>query len=232
MAPDAIIKVLVQYIPRLLQLIAAPRAFFREHDPNADNAVTAALTFLLFSIVIAFAIRLPFATDEGGGWGQLPVMLVYYSAIAVTLGCVAWLVQHLFGGKAPLPGHVVVFSYFAGLSVLVFSLSTVIAKTLIRMRDGERAPEIEAYVRQVLEGRALDDSAVSGSAEVAYAILILLAGLIVIAALLVIFWRVMAEMNALTKLRKYLSLGVFLGASYAVAMVLGMVQNIAGLALF
>jgi hypothetical protein len=238
---DAIIKVLVQYGEQLLKLIAGPRVFFRDRDPNANGAVTAALTFLLFSIVIAFAIRLPFTTLEGGGWGQLPVMLVYYSAMAVTLGCVAWLVMRLFGGKEKVPahkvaGHVVVFSYFAGFSVIVFSLSTVIAKALIRVRVGERAPEIEAYVHKVLQQRTLlsvpDDAAVGASAEVAYAMVILLFGQIVIAVLLVIFWRVMAEMNDLTALRKYLSFGLFLGAGYAVTVVLGMVQDIAGLAVF
>ena len=82
---------------------------------------------------------------------------------------------------APLPGHVVVFSYFAGLSVLLFTLTTVLAKSLIRLGAApEAAGAIEDNVRAVL-GRNpdLDDpgfAAVSNSPEVAWTMLILLAG--------------------------------------------------------
>ena len=236
MSADAIIKLVLQYGEQLIQLIAGPRAFFRKSDPDADNAVTGALTFLLFSIVIAFVIRLPFVAGEGDAWRQLPVMLVFYSATAVTLGCLACLAFRLVGGKSPLPGHVVVFCYFAGLSVLLFTLTTVIAKSLIRLRAAEAVDEIEAYVRAVLGGGADPDdpgfAAVSGSPEVAWSMLILLAGQLVIAFWLLVCWRAMAELNARTMLRSYLALGLFLAAGYGVARVLGMVQKGAGLALF
>jgi len=236
MSADAVIKLVLQYVDQLIHLIAGPRAFFREIDPSARSAVTAALTFLLFSMVIAFVIRLPFITGEGDAWRQLPVMLVFYSATAVTLGCLACLVMRVFGGKAPLPGHVVVFSYFAGLSVLLFTLTTVIAKSLIRLRAPEAAGETENYVRAVLGGGPDLDAprfaAVSDSPEVAWTMLILLAGQLVIAFWLVICWRAMAELNARTTLQSYLALGLFLAAGYLVARVLGMVQKGAGLALF
>lgn len=234
MSADAVIKLVLQYVDQLIHLIAGPRAFFREIDPSARSAVTVALTFLLFSIVIAFVIRLPFIAGEGDAWRQLPVMLVVYSATAVTLGCLACLAFRVVGGKSPLPGHVVVFCYFAGLSVLLFTLTTVIAKSLIRLRAPEAAGAIEDYVRAVLRygPNAPDPAAVSDSPEVAWTILILLAGLLVIAFWLVVCWRVMAELNARTTLQSYLALGLFLAAGYGVARVLGMVQHGAGLALF
>lgn len=236
MSADAVIKLVLQYVDQLIHLIAGPRAFFREIEPSSRSAVTTALTFLLFSIVIAFVIRLPFITGEGDAWRQLPVMLVFYSATAVTLGCLACLVMRVFGGKAPLPGHVVVFSYFAGLSVLLFTLTTVIAKSFIRLGAPDAAGAIEDYVRAVLRGGLdLDDpglAAVSDSPEVAWTILILLAGQLVIAFWLVVCWRVMAELNGRTTLATYLSLGLFLLAGYGVAWVLGRVQVAAGLALF
>lgn len=236
MSADAVIKLLLGYVDQLVQLITGPRDYLRERAAEAEKALTGALTFLLFSIVIAFILRLPFGLGEGDVWRQLPIMLIFYTLTAGLLGGLACLAMRVVGGKAPLAGHLVVFSYFAGVSVIVFTLATVIAKAVIRAGDAEVAGLQEEYVAAVLSGSSdADDPRFEGLAdttEVSYAMLTLLLALVLLAVWLIVCWRAMADINALTRLRGYLALGLFLVAGYAVASLAGMVQLGAGLTLF
>ena len=236
MSVDAVIKLVLHYVDQLVQLITGPRLYFRERVASAEKALTGAVTFLLFSIVIAFIMRLPFGVGEGDVWRQLPIMLIFYGLTAGVLGSLACLAMRVLGGKASLVGHLVVFSHFAGLSVIVFTLSTVIAKAVIRAGEAGISALQENYVAAVLAGSRDVDAprfaSVADSTEVTYAMLILLLGQVVIAVWLVVCWRSMAEINGLSRLKGYLALGLFLVAGYAVASVAGTVQLGAGLALF
>ncbi len=213
MSVDAVIKLVLHYVDQLVQLITAPRRYLRERAVKAEKALTGATNFLLFSIVVAFIMRLPFDLAGGDAWTRLPIMLIFYSVTAGLLGGLACFAMRILGGKAALVGHLVVFGFFSGVSVIIFTLSTVIAKAVLRVNDPELATVREDYVRAVLQGDTASGAprfaVVAESSEVTYAMLTLLLGQVVIAVWLLVCWRALRDFNALSQPRSSMPRSVF-----------------------
>lgn len=236
MSFDALLKSIPEYVGRLLRLIADPKGFFAVNDPGGDKALTQALMFLFSSTLIAFALRVPFLGDEKAYWLTATLTVVFYTPTAVVLGGVAYLCCRLFGGRGSLPGNVAIFSYFAGVSVLLFALVSLAAKGVIKVGLPDQFALYQEYMTLLLSGAPGLDAArfatLDQSRELLISMLVLGGGYLLIAAWLASAWRAFGPWNRLQGWRTAAALGVFLVVGYGVSTLLGLAQVAVGVALF
>lgn len=236
MSFDGLLKSIPDYINRLLRLVGNPRDFFAANDPGNDKALKQALLFLFSSTLIAFVLRVPFLGNESAYWTTATVTVVFYTPTAVVLGCVAHVCCRLFGGRGSLTGNVAIFSYFAGVSVLLFALVSLAAKGVIKARLPDQFTLYQDYMTLLLSGApGLDDArfaTLDESRELLISMLVLAGGYLLIAAWLVSAWRAFGPWNGLQGWRIAAALVVFLVVGYGVSILLGLAQVAVGVALF
>jgi hypothetical protein len=236
MSFEALLKSIPEYVSRLLRLIANPRGFFTAHDPGGDKALTQALMFLFSSTLLAFVLRVPFLGDEKAYWLTATITVVLYTPTAVVLGGVAHVCCRLFGGRGSLTGNVAIFSYFAGVSVLLFALASLAAKGVIKVGLPDQFALYQEYMTLLLSGApGLGDArfaTLDASRELLISMLVLAGGYVLIAAWLVSAWRAFGPWNRLQGWRIAAALVVFLVVGYGVSALLGLAQVAVGVALF
>ena len=180
MSFDALLKLVPDYIDQFLRLVGGARRFFAGQELNDKKALVRALLFLLNSSILAFVLRVPVLEGETVYWQTAAVTVVFYMATAVALGAVAFGCCRLVGGKAPLPGHITIFAYVAGISTIVFALATLIAGGIIQVNLPDQATLYGEYMSLLMSGgdglEASRFDALNDSRELTFAILVILAG--------------------------------------------------------
>jgi len=236
MSFDAVLKFIPDYIDQFLRLVGGARRFFAGQELNETKALVRALLFLLNSSILAFVLRVPVFEGETVYWQTGAVTVVFYMATAVALGAVAFGCCRLVGGKAPLPGHITIFAYVAGISTIAFALATLIAGGIIQVNLPDQTTLYGDYMSRLMSGGdGLDKpkfAVLNESRELTFAILTVLAGLLVILAWLIWCWRAYGDLNKLDGRRTAGALILFLVIGYGVSSALALAQSARGITLF
>ncbi|MEE9246742.1 MAG: hypothetical protein V3U63_11140 [Gemmatimonadota bacterium] len=236
MSFDSLLKLIPAYVSDLLSLLSSPKAFFAGRDLNDRKILVQALLFLFNSTLIAYVLRVPVLGEAEAYWQAAIVTVVLYTPTAVVLGAVAFVCCRLVGGQGGLPGHVTIFSYIAGISVLILALAQLVAKGIVKLRLPNQFALYQDYMRRLFgDLGGLDDprfADLAASQELLIAVLVLVLGLLLIGAWLIWAWRAFGDWNQLAAPRSAAALALFLLAGYPVSVALGYAQAAAGVSLF
>ncbi len=236
MTHDALLKIIPEYIDQLLRLIAGPRQFFNGRDLNDKKILVQSLLFLFNSAILGFVLKTPFPEDSEGYWSTAMVTVILYTPTAVVLGCLVFCCFRLFGGKGTLPGHVVIFSYFAGVSALFFAMVSLVAKGIIKVKMPGEFALYQEYMNLLFSNSDMLEQerfkALAESQEMLFSMLVLGVGFILISGWLLVAWRAFGDWNNTTRMRTNAALILFLIIGYGVSTVLGLAQFAAGITLF
>ena len=236
MSFDALLKLVPDYIDQFLRLVGGPRRFFAGQELNDRKALVRALLFLLNSSLVAFVLRVPVLEGETAYWQTAAVTVVFYMATAVALGAVAFGCCRLVGGRGPLPGHITIFAYLAGIGTIVFALAVLIAGGIIQVNLPEQTALYGKYMSLLMSGggglNAPEFAVLNASSELTFSILVILAGLLVILAWVIWCWWAFGDLNGITGWRPAAALVLFLLVGYGVSTALALAQSARGIELF
>ena len=241
MSFDALLKLIPDYLDQLLRLVSGPRRFFKALALEEKAAFNQAFLFLFNSSFLAFVFRVPFAGEEKGYWREAIITAIAYIPAALIFGLLAFAACRLLGGKGSLRGHVAIFCYLAGVSVLLFALTSLFSKGVVLVNLS--AEEFEAYKTYMAlffsDQTAFEQAVKAGQFEtleksrVLYLSMGILAiGLLVIAGWMMTAWRAFGDWNALPGLRTAASFVLFAVVGYGASKGLVLAQAVLGIRFF
>ncbi len=233
---DALIKLIPNYVDQLLRLVGGPQQFFDGRQLGEREAVMQSLVFFCNSAIIAFVLRIPFQGGDETYWQIAMMSAIYYLPTAIVLAALVHGVCRLAGGSGNLPGHATIFAYYAGVSMLIFSLASLCARGVIQAKRPEDMALYKEYLARLfgdMEGlEAPKFAALADSQEMLIALLVLGAGFVLTAVWLLVIWRVLGRWNKLTRTRSALALIAFLVIGYGISTIFYYVQLAAKVSLF
>ncbi len=233
---DALFKLIPDYLYQFLQLISDPKKYVGSQDLDSKTALNQSSLFYFSSVFFAYVVKVPFLSDAASYWETATVTAIIYIPSAVALGLLAFFSCKVVGGKGSLTAHVAVFSYFAGVSVIIYALFSMAAKGIIKAKLPDQFDLYHEYMTLLFSGgKGLDDAkfmTLENSQELLISMLVLMVGFLLIIGWLVSVWRIYRDLNAYNGLRNTLALLVFLFFGYGASLGLGYAQSAINVSVF
>ena len=236
MSFDTLLKLIPNYLFQLLQLVSDPRRYCLGQKLESKQALNQSLLFFISSVFFSYVVRVPFLSDATSYWEAATVTALVYIPSAIVLGILAHISCRVVGGKGELTAHVTIFSYFSGVSVLLYALFSMAAKGIIKAKLPAQFDLYLDYMDILFRnGPGLTDprfSDLAESQELLISMIILMVGFVLIVGWLVSIWRVYRDVDKFSTLRYSVSFILFLIFGYGTSLGLGFAQTAANVSLF
>lgn len=236
MSFDALLKLIPNYLYQLLQLVSDPRRYCLGQDLSSKAGLNQSLLFFISSVFFSYVVRVPFLSDASSYWEAATITALIYIPSAIVLGILAHLSCRVFGGKGKLITHVAIFSYFSGVSVLLYALFSMSAKGIMKAKLPNDFDLYLEYMNLLFRnGAGLSDprfAALAQSQELLISMIILMVGFALIVGWLVSIWRVFRDVNKFSAVRYSASFILFLIFGHVTSLGLGFAQTAANISLF
>ncbi len=200
-----IISYIPVYLTEFLALVSGPKRFIRRKKLQEPEGLNDALLFFGLSIALSFIISLPLHPSGKDFWEYFGFHATYLLLIVVlnAAGCrLAWF---LVGGKAPLMPFVILYGYYAGVILFIYTFFAIASEGLLKVYD----PDIYSQLLEIAEmdrtksESAIDDIDAYSNKVVIVAVLVQWAGHLVAGVWFFIGWGAFRELNNLSKLRSF-----------------------------
>jgi uncharacterized membrane-anchored protein YitT (DUF2179 family) len=216
-----VLQFLPQYLSDLGAILARPKRFISERNPETNEAFLASLLFLGISLVIYTIMMTPLRSTGKDVWTALgsiatvAILAVFLNAILLRF---VWL---MVGGKASTRTFFTISGYYNGFALISLAVVQIIGVGVYKTVDAKLYESIReaASKGEPLPKVPLDDWVVG---------LPYLGGLLVLLVWIVIAWGAFREINRLGRFRSFIAFiisGFLDGPALAVSYFLGIAMR-------
>ena len=233
--PD-LAKRVPRFADQFLGLINGPKRYLASLDLAAPDALADALLFFALALIVDAILGIPFAGEGADFWRDTAVAVVFQVLGLFAMSVLLFIAWRLLGGRAPLRHHLIYTLYLWGISVLILSFSNIAAKGVMMVRRPDWFELYREYMTYLLVGspeiEAEKFAALAESDALFLAMLVLLAGHLLMLAWFATGWGAYRVLNDSTRNRSALALLIFLVLAYPLNYLLMAGQHAAGIPVF
>ena len=225
-----------RFVGQTLGLLGGPKRVAAALDADSAQALTDALFYYAFALIVAFVLDTPFADTTLEYWTAAAVTVLFEVLVLIAMTVLLFASWRLVGGRGSLRAHLVPSLYFWGIGVLVWSLAAVVSKGIMSIRRPGSLQLYDEYVELLLSGSVAVESEkyreLVESDAMMQAMAAMLIGQLALILWFFLTWGAYRAVNAATKRRSAFAMILFLALGYGAASLLLAAQHALGINTF